>query len=82
VIVSEPSRVNHSPAFAGLQHAAVVSQEANAAALKVQFGRVQGQIERIGRCVVVRCQMVLLAWSVSNYEVERRLWWLYKFKIH
>ncbi len=80
MVVSQPTRVNHGPAFARLGHFALIANKTTSTALEILIGSIQCNVNCIRWRVVMRLQMILLARSISHNKVEHCLRWLHKNK--
>ena len=71
MIVGQTSRVHQHPALLGVRDGAVVADESTAAALVVDTGMVERDVDGVGGCVVVGLQIGLLVGPVPNDEVHQ-----------
>ncbi len=70
MVVGQPTGVHQHPAFLGILDGAVVANEPASAALVIDAGAVERDVDGVGRRVVVGSEEGLFVWSVSHHEVH------------
>ena len=70
MVVGQTTGVHQHPAFLGILDGAVVADEPAAAALIIDAGAVERDVDGVGRRVVVGSEERLFVWTVSYHEVH------------
>jgi len=74
VLMRQLARVHDQVTELGVADGAVVAREAAAPSLVVFEGSVERNVDGVGGRVMVRLQLPLLVWLVSDHEVHGRIW--------
>lgn len=69
--------MHEHPARLGIGDGTVVADKSAATTLVINANLVQGDVDCVGRAVVMRLQTRLLVRTVAHYEVHQRAGWLF-----